>query len=125
MPSRSPRPVPHTELHACVFLHSGQTAHGRPAHLEIITRARAAGISGATVLHGFAGFGAAGAPAWPGLFGDSGFEPVLVEIADTAERVSAFLPELAALAGHALIVSRSVTVIRRAAPVRAGDGRTA
>ena len=125
MPSPAEGLVPHTELLVCVFLRSGQTAHGRPAHLEIITRAQAAGISGATVLHGFAGFGAAGAPARPGLFGDSGFEPVLVEIADAPERVTAFLPELTTLAGHALIVSRSVTVMRRPAPLRAAGSRTA
>jgi PII-like signaling protein len=89
--------------------------HGRPAYREIIDRARSAGLSGATAIHGLQGFGHSAMLRPPGLIRRNGFEPVLIEICDEAASVHAFLPVLDQLLGSGLVVLKTVTVMRRVA----------
>ena len=105
----------HTELQVSVFVCGHAVIGRRPLFRVIAERARAAGLSGATAVHGLAGFGAAGVPARAGLFGPDGFEPVVIEITGQPDRVNAFLPDLAQLAGSALILVKTVRVAQRAA----------
>jgi uncharacterized protein len=98
-----------------IFLCAGEMTTGRPLYREIIDRARTAGLSGATVLHGLQGFGESGMLAPPALIRRTGFEPVLIEIADEPARVHAFLAGLSGLLGGGLIVLKTVTVTRRVA----------
>ncbi len=100
----------HTEVRVSVFLCCGETIDGQPLYEAIVQRARQAGVAGATVIHGFAGFGRSTVVGKPGLLGRSGYEPVLIEIADSSERVEAFLPELGKLAPEVLVVLKSVQV---------------
>jgi uncharacterized protein len=103
------------EVHVSVYLRVGDTLAGRPLYCEIIERARAAGLSGATAVRGLTGFGASGALHSPGLAGLRGSEPVLIEITDDEPRIDAFLPILCQMAGGGLVVTSRATVIRRAA----------
>jgi len=89
--------------------------NGRPLYREIIERARSAGLSGATANLGLQGFGHSAMLRPPALLRRTGFEPVLIEIADDPARVRAFLPVLDQLLGSGLVVLRTVTVTRRVA----------
>jgi uncharacterized protein len=104
-----------TELLASIFLRAGDMLGGQPRYECVLARARGAGLRGATVTHGFQGFGSSGVLRAPGLLRRTGAEPVLVEIADRPDRVLAFLPELEQLAGPALVVLKEISVARPAA----------
>jgi uncharacterized protein len=110
-PPPAPAPVRwRTEVRVSIFICCGDTIAGQPLHEAIVQRASRAGLAGATVIHGFAGFGRSAVVRKPGLLGRSGYEPVLIEIADSSARVQAFLPELGKLAPEALVLLKSVQV---------------
>lgn len=93
--------------------------HGlQPLYTAIVEKARAAGMSGATVFKGIEGFGAHSVVHAARVFDLSTDLPVLIEIVDTQERVQAFLPELDALVTDGLITLESVEIIRYSAGPR-------
>jgi uncharacterized protein len=105
-------------MHVSVLVCCGEMRAGRPLYEAIVERARQAGLAGATVVHGFAGFGHSAVVRKAGLLGRSGYEPVLIEIADAVHRVDAFLPELRELAPDALVMLKSVQVAEGLRPPR-------
>ena len=109
------RSVERAELRASIFVRAGDMVNGRPVYREIIDRARSAGLTGATAIHGLQGFGGSAMLRSPGLIRRNGFEPVLIEICDEAASVRAFLPVLDQLLGSGLVVLKTVTVTRRVA----------
>ncbi len=114
----------HTEGEAVrlsIFLgESDRAAHGHhPLYTEIVHRARAAGLAGASVFHGVEGFGRSSLVHTTRLLSLSDDLPVLVVIVDTRERVEAFLPQLDELITEGLVVIDPVHVVKyvgRAAP---------
>ena len=96
-----------------VLVRAGDRAGGRPLYCEIIDRARAAGLGGATAVRGLVGFGAARQLRMPGLAGSRGSEPVLIEITDDAAKVHGFLSTVDHLVGSGLVVLKPVTGTRR------------
>jgi uncharacterized protein len=102
-----------TELQVSVFVRTGDRCGGRPLYREILDRARAAGLSGATVVRGLEGFGASGKLSPPGFAGLRGTEPVLIEITDDDAVVRAFLPVLDQLIGSGLVLLKPVIATRR------------
>jgi uncharacterized protein len=116
-----PRPVSpvaavfQAELQLSVFIRAGDMFAGRPLYDEIVDRARAAGLRGATAVSGLQGFGGSAGPEPPGLAARDGLRPVLIEITDDPDRVRAFLPVLDELVGSGLVVLHTVTAVRRAA----------
>lgn len=98
---------------------SDQHGH-RPLYTEIVHRAHAAGLSGATVLRGIEGFGASGQVHTSRLLSLSEDLPVVVVIVDDSERVEAFLPELDTLVTEGLVLVDEVRVIRHVARESAG-----
>ncbi len=109
-------------LQLSVYVRAGDRLGSRPLYCEIIDRARAAGLSGATAIRGLTGFGAAGRLRSPGLMWSRGSEPVLIEITDDAAKVRAFMPILDQLIGSGLVVLKPVTLSR---VVAAGIAATA
>lgn len=110
-----PRPGPPVrgeELQMSVYVRAADRAGGRPLYDEIIDRARAAGLAGATAIRGLDGFGEAG----PAVRRRSA--PVLIEITDDAAAVRAFLPVLDGLIGSGLVVLKPVETVRRPAGER-------
>ncbi|WP_438485884.1 DUF190 domain-containing protein [Streptomyces sp. S186] len=78
--------------------------HHRPLYAEIVHRARAAGLAGASVFRGVEGFGATSLIHTQRLLSLSEELPVAVIVVDTEERVRAFLPQLSELlAGGGLV----------------------
>jgi uncharacterized protein len=84
----------------------------RPLYTELVHRAHAAGLAGATVLRGIEGFGASQHIHTSRLLSLSEDLPVCVVLVDDAERISAFLPELEALVTEGLVMVDDVRVVR-------------
>jgi len=91
----------------------------RPLYTEIVHRAHAAGLAGATVLRGIEGFGSSQQIHTSRLLSLSEDLPVSVIVVDTAERIDAFLPDLRALVDDGLILLDDVQVL---APGRTPPG---
>ncbi|MGX1267829.1 PII-like signaling protein [Streptomyces phaeoluteigriseus] len=81
-------------LRLTVFVGENDTWHRKPLYTEIVHRAHAAGLAGASVFRGIEGFGASSLIHTARLLSLSEDLPVAVVIVDTEERVRAFLPQL-------------------------------
>ena len=68
--------------------------HHRPLFVEIVHRAFAAGLAGATAIRGLEGYGGTNQIHTLRLLSLSEDLPVAVTIIDTPERIDAFLPTL-------------------------------
>ncbi|WP_199512514.1 DUF190 domain-containing protein [Nucisporomicrobium flavum] len=103
-----------------VFIGEDDTWHHRPLYHEIVHRAHAAGLAGASVLRGIEGYGASSRIHTTRLLSLSEDLPVAVIIVDREDRIRAFLPQLDELVGEGLVILDPVEVIRyvgRTAPV--------
>ncbi len=81
-------------LRLTVFVGENDTWHHKPLYSEIVHRAHAAGLAGASVFRGIEGFGASSLIHTSRLLSLSEDLPVAVVIVDTEPRVRAFLPQL-------------------------------
>lgn len=95
-----------------VFVGESDTFGHRPLATEIVHRAHAAGLAGATVVRGVEGFGASNHIHTSRILSLSDDLPMMVFIIDSAERVDAFLPQLAELVSEGLVIVEDVEVHR-------------
>jgi PII-like signaling protein len=98
-------------LRLTVFVGENDTWHHRPLYSEIVHRAHAAGLAGASVFRGIEGFGASSLIHTSRLLSLSEDLPVAIVIVDTQERVRAFLPELDGLVTEGLVTLDDCEVI--------------
>ncbi|MFD8735164.1 DUF190 domain-containing protein [Streptomyces sp. NPDC059618] len=106
-------------LRLTVLIGENDTWHHRPLYAEIVHRAHAAGLAGASVFKGVEGFGASSLIHTSRLLSLSEDLPVAVIVVDTEERVRAFLPQLDELVTGGLVLLDPCEVVRYAAR---GDG---
>jgi len=92
---------------------SDQVGH-RPLYTEIVHRAHAAGLIGASVFRGIEGYGATGLVHTTRLLDLAEDLPVSVIIVDTAEHIEAFLPQLEEIVGEGLVLVEEVRVVHHA-----------
>lgn len=95
-----------------VFVGETDQWHHRPVYTEIVHRAHAAGLAGATVLRGIEGFGASSHVHTTRILSLSEDLPVAVVIVDANDAIAAFLPQLDELIGEGLVILDPVEVIR-------------
>lgn len=95
-----------------VLLGEGDQWHHRPVYTEIVHRAHAAGLAGASVLRGIEGFGASARIHTTRLLSLGEDLPVAIVIVDAAEKIEAFLPQLDELISEGLVILDPVTVIK-------------
>ncbi len=91
--------------------------HHRPLYSEIVHRAHAAGLAGASAFRGIEGFGASSLIHTSRLLSMGEDLPVAVVVVDGEERVRAFLPELEELVTrgpvtHGLVTLEPCEVVR-------------
>lgn len=79
---------------------------------EIVTRARAAGLAGATVLRGCEGYGASTLIHTTRLLSLTEDLPIVVIIVDTEDKIRAFLPQLDELVAEGMVILDEVDVLR-------------
>ncbi|BBC29942.1 hypothetical protein SGFS_012360 [Streptomyces graminofaciens] len=90
-------------LRLTVLIGEHDTWHHRPLYAEIVHRAHAAGLAGASVFRGVEGFGASSIVHTSRLLSLSEDLPVAVIVVDTEDRVRAFLPQLDELVNGGLV----------------------
>lgn len=103
-----------------IFVGESDRWHHRPLYTEIVHRAHAAGLAGASVMRGIEGFGATSRIHTTRLVSLGEDLPVAIVIVDSADRIDAFLPQLEELIGDGLVIIDPVRVVRYAT----GDIRT-
>jgi uncharacterized protein len=87
--------------------------HGRtPLATEIVQRAHAAGLAGASVFRGIEGYGASNHIHTTRILSLSDDLPIAVVIVDTDARIQAFLPELDELITEGLVILDEVEVVK-------------
>ncbi|MFD1661787.1 DUF190 domain-containing protein [Streptomyces caeni] len=99
-------------LRLTVFVGENDTWHHKPLYAEIVHRAHAAGLAGASVFRGIEGFGASSLIHTSRLLSLSEDLPVAVIVVDSEERVRAFLPQLDELVTEGLVTLDECEVIR-------------
>ena len=99
-------------LRLTVFVGENDTWHHKPLFTEIVHRAHAAGLAGASVFRGIEGFGASSHIHTTRILSLSEDLPVAIVIVDSAARVREFLPQLDELVSEGLVILDDVDVIR-------------
>src|ERR1041385_3314446 len=101
-------------LRLTIFIGEDDHWHHRPLYTEIVHRAHAAGLAGASVIRGIEGYGASSRIHTSRLLSLSEDLPVAIIIVDAEERVRAFLPQIEELVQEGLVIVDPVEVIRYA-----------
>ncbi|MCP2167604.1 DUF190 domain-containing protein [Goodfellowiella coeruleoviolacea] len=99
-------------LRATIFVSEDDLWQHRPLFAEIVHRAHAAGLAGASVFRGIEGFGAAHQVHTSRLLSLTENLPVAIVIVDEPDRVRAFLPQLDELVSEGLVVLDEVRTLR-------------
>lgn len=99
-------------LRLTVIVGESDQHHHRPLYTEIVHRAHAAGLAGATALRGIEGYGASNHIHTTRLLSLSDDLPVVVVVVDEEAKIRAFLPELDELVAEGLVILDPVEVVR-------------
>lgn len=86
--------------------------HHRPLYTEIVHRAHAAGLAGASVFRGLEGYGRSQHIHTSRILSLAEELPCAVVIVDTDEKIRSFLPQLEELVTEGLVMVDPVEVIR-------------
>lgn len=84
-----------------VFIGEGDRLHHSSLHEVIVLRSQEAGLAGATVLRGLMSYGAGGKLRSTRLLDLAADLPVVIEIVDRDDKITAFLPRLKQLLDEA------------------------
>jgi len=95
-----------------ILIGEDDTHHGKPLYTEIVHRAHAAGLAGASVFRGIEGYGASNHIHTTRILSLSDDLPVAVIIVDAADKIDAFLPEVEELVAEGLVLLDDVEVVR-------------
>jgi uncharacterized protein len=102
------------EMNSLLRIFIGEDAHfdGKPLYESIVLKAREQGLAGATVLRGPIGFGHSSRFRTPHILRISQDLPVIVEIVDTKEKITAFLSLLEGMVKGGLVTLEEIQVVR-------------
>lgn len=101
-------------LRMTIFIGEDDIWHHKPLYHEIVHRAHASGLAGATVLRGCEGFGASSLVHTTRILSLSEDLPIAVIIVDAEDKIRTFLPQVEELVEEGLIILDPVEVIRYA-----------
>ena len=94
-----------------IFIGEADKWKGQPLYEAIIHLAKKEGMAGATAIKGFMGFGCKSHMHTAKLLRLSEDLPIIVEMADSEEKMSQFLPHLDEMVKEGLITLENVNVI--------------
>ena len=109
--------LPHDALLLRIFLGEKDRWEHKPLYEAIVLKARETHLAGATVLRGQMGFGKTSHLHTTKILRLSMDLPLVIEIVDSEENISAFLPVLEQMIGGGLVTLEKVKVLH----YRAGD----
>ncbi|HTG16834.1 MAG TPA: DUF190 domain-containing protein [Blastocatellia bacterium] len=95
-----------------IFIGESDKWKGLPLYEAIILKAREMGIAGATMLRGLMGYGANSRIHTAKILRLSEDLPIVVEIVDGREKISALLPLIEEMVGDGLITLENVRVLQ-------------
>lgn len=104
-----------------IYIGESDQWHHKPLYTEIVHRAHAAAMAGASVFRGFEGFGASNHLHTTRMLSLSEDLPLVVVIIDTEEKIRGFLPQVEDLVTNGLITLETVDVVRYVARPRASQ----
>ncbi len=93
-----------------IFVGEADRWDGLPLYEAIVLEAKKAGLAGATALKGFMGFGCKSRLHTAKLLRLSEDLPIIIEIVDSEEKISRFLPKLDEMVKEGLITLEKVQV---------------
>jgi PII-like signaling protein len=105
------RPLSRRARRLTVYLGESDTWHHKPLYTELVHRAHAAGLAGASVLRGIEGFGSSSRIHTSRLLSLSEDLPVVVVVVDEPERIDAFLPQVEEVVTEGLVTLDDVDVV--------------
>ncbi|MGA2951792.1 MAG: DUF190 domain-containing protein [Caulobacteraceae bacterium] len=94
-----------------IYTEEARRSGGRPLYEDIVLKARAAGLAGATVLRGPMGYGSHGKLHSAKIIDLSGNLPLVIEIVDTEDKVRTFADQLREIEDLGLVTLERVEVI--------------
>jgi uncharacterized protein len=102
------------EMNSLLRIFIGEDARfdGKPLYESIVFKAREQGLAGATVLRGPMGFGHSSLLRTAKILRLSEDLPVIVEIVDTKEKITAFLSALEGMVKGGLVTLEKIRVVR-------------
>jgi PII-like signaling protein len=95
-----------------IFIGESDHWHGRPLYEALILKAREQGLAGATMMRGLMGYGATSRIHTAKLLRLSEDLPVVVEMVDSEEKISAFLPVIDEMVQEGMVTLEAVKVIQ-------------
>ena len=101
-----------TALLLRVFIGEDDRFDGKPLYESIVLKAREHGLAGATVLRGPLGFGHSSRLHTAKILRLSEDLPVVIEIIDSKENITAFLPLLDSMVTGGLVSLEEVRILR-------------
>ncbi len=110
-----------TAVRLTIFVGESDQWHHKPVYTEIVHRAHAAGLAGATVFRGIEGYGASNHIHTTRLLSLSEDLPVAIVIVDTEAKVREFPGPLDELITEGLVIVEPVEVIRYVGRGREAD----
>jgi PII-like signaling protein len=106
-----------------IFVGETDQWHHKPLSTEIVHRAHAAGLAGATVLRGIEGYGASTRVHTSRLVSLSEDLPIAVIVVDSQQHIDAFLPQLDELIDEGLVIIDPVQVIKYVGKAHGGSSQ--
>jgi len=94
-----------------IFIGEADKWQGKPLYEEIIFLAKKMGMAGATAIKGFMGFGCKSHMHTAKIMRLSEDLPIIIEIVDSEEKISAFIPSLDEMVKEGLITLEKANVI--------------
>jgi uncharacterized protein len=94
-----------------IYVSESDRWEGRPLYEALVRAAREHGLTGATALRGIEGFGANGRIHTVKVSHLSEALPIVVEIADRADRIAEFMPTLDTMIGEGMVTLEKVNII--------------
>jgi len=94
-----------------IYIGEDDTWRGRPLYQQIVERARKEHLAGVTVMHGICGFGASSRIHNARNRRIREDIPIVIEIADTEERLRAFVPLVDGMLAAGLITLEGAQLI--------------
>src|SRR5437868_952064 len=94
-----------------IYTEEGKKSGGRPLYEDIVMKARAAKLAGATVLRGPMGYGLHAVIHTAKILDLSAKLPLVIEIVDAEDKIRAFLDQLDGIRDLGLVTLEKVEVI--------------
>ncbi|MEI9963941.1 MAG: DUF190 domain-containing protein [Caulobacteraceae bacterium] len=108
--------APQTAVLLRIYTEEGKHNGHRPLYEEIVMKARALGLAGATVLRGPMGYGQSHVIRTAKILDLSARLPLVIEIVDADDKIRMLLAELGEMRDIGLVTTEKVEVVHYGSP---------